>query len=94
MSHSDRNLEYLELLKTRWSAQKRNTRVIGVVGFIVFLLTLSTGLVRGLGTREVYLLAGLNVVLILNFVMTWVRLEVLSQNIELIDNFNLTNNHE
>jgi hypothetical protein len=63
MIHSDRNVAYLELLKTQQSAHKRNTRLIGVVALFVFLLTLGAGLVRGLPSREVYLLAGLNVVL-------------------------------
>lgn len=94
MNHSDRNFAYLELLKTQQSAHKRNTRIIGVVGLMVFLLTLGTGLVRGLGSREIYLLAGLNVVLILNFMMAWVRLEVVSQNISLITNLILTANHQ
>ncbi|MAT40878.1 MAG: hypothetical protein CL609_00950 [Anaerolineaceae bacterium] len=94
MIYSDQNLAYLELLKTQQSAHKRNTRVIGVVSLFVFLLTLGTGMLRGLGSREVYLLAGLNVVLVLSFVMAWVRLEVVSQNISLITNLTLIANHK
>ena len=77
---------YLELLKIRQAAKKRDARILGYICLFAFLATIGFGLVSGLGEREVYLVVGLNVVFVLVFVMAWVRLEIVNANIELLNN--------
>lgn len=91
MNDSDQISSYLALLKTRQAGQKRTAQITGAFFVLSILTLLGFGLVNGLGGREIYLLAGLNIVLGISFLMAWVRLEVISQTIELltsINNFN------
>ena len=47
---------------------------------------IAIGLVSGLGTREVYLLAVLSVAFGAGFVSAWVRLAIVNENIDLLNN--------
>lgn len=86
MTSSDRLSNYLNLLKIRQSARRRDVRIMGYLFLTSFLATMGFGLVSGLGSREVYLVVGANVVFAIAFVMAWVRLEVITVNIELMNN--------
>jgi hypothetical protein len=76
---------YLDLLKIRQSARRREVRILGCFFLISFLLMMGSGLIYGLGPREVYLVAGVNVALGLGFLMAWVRLEITDEMIELVN---------
>ena len=82
----DRLTAYRNILKVRESAYRRNLFIAG--GFFLFAIfsTLGMGLLTGGDGRSIYLLAGFDVLFIVNFVMAWARLEIVKGNIELIDN--------
>lgn len=85
MSGSDPFSAYLGLLKIRQSARRRDVRVMGYLSLILFLSTLGVGMVSGFGSREVYLVVGANVVFGIAFVMAWVRLQIITETIELMN---------
>jgi len=86
MTISERYSNYLALLKIRQSARKRDATFVGVIFFISILAMTMIGLVSGLGNREVYLVALLNIIFGINFAIAWARLEVIKGNIELLNN--------
>ena len=86
MTTTDRYTKYLTLLKIRRSARKRDATFLGVVFLISILGTAMIGLVNGLGNREVYLVALLNISFGISFVMAWARLEIIKGTIELLNN--------
>jgi len=59
---------------------------LGAVFLISILGMMAIGLVSGLGNREVYLAALLNIGFGIRFVIAWARLEIISANIELLNN--------
>ena len=89
MTSPDQFSNYLNLLKIRQSAKRRDVRIIGSVCLLSFLAILGFGLVSGLGSREIYLVGAMNVLLGIGFVTTWVRLEILTGTIELMNNLQI-----
>ncbi len=77
---------YLDLLKIRRSYRRRDAIIAGAVFLITFIGTIAIGLVSGLGTREVYLLMMFNVAFGAGFVSAWVRLAIVNENIDLLNN--------
>jgi hypothetical protein len=88
MTISDRYTNYLTLLKIRRSARKRDATFLGAIFVISILGTAMTGLVTGLGNREVYLVVLLNISFGISFVIAWARFEIIQGNIELLNNLN------
>jgi hypothetical protein len=82
----DQIKHYANLLIIFLKARRRNTVIFGGLFLVSFLAMIGTGLVSGLESREIYLVAGINVGLGVGFLMTWVRLEVLLGSIELLEN--------
>jgi len=86
MEISERIQNYLSLLEIRRKSRRWNVTILGGVFLISILATLAVGLVTGLGDRSVYLIAGIDVVLGLSFLMAWVRLEIVRGIIDLLNN--------
>ncbi|MFU8772329.1 MAG: hypothetical protein ACNA8H_07900 [Anaerolineales bacterium] len=82
----DRINHYVTLLKIRRKARRRDSIIIGGLFIVSLLGMIATGLVTGLGSREVYLVSGINIVLGMSFLMAWTRLEILQQSIDLLEN--------
>ena len=89
MTSPDQFSNYLNLLKIRQSAKRRDVRIIGSVCLLSFLAMLGFGLVAGLGSREIVLVGAVNVLLGIGFVTTWTRLEILTGTIELMNNLQI-----
>lgn len=85
----DQFANYIELLKIRQSARRRDVTIIGAIFLISFICMIGIGLVSGLNSREVYLVAAMNVAFGIGFVMAWVKLEIVKGNIELMNNLHV-----
>jgi len=77
---------YLDLLKIRQKARKRDTIIMGMVFWISFLATIGFGLVTVPGGRELYLVVPINFVLGISYVIVSVKLEITNETIELMNN--------
>lgn len=86
MEISVRIQNYLSILEIRQRSRRWNVIVSGGVFVVILLATLSVGLVSGLGDRSVYMIAGVDIVLGLVFIMAWVRLEIVRGAIDLLNN--------
>lgn len=86
MEISDRIRNYLSLLEIRQKSRRWNVTFLGGIFIVSILLTLASGLVTGLSDRSVYLIAGIDIVLGLSFVMAWVRFEIVRSSIDLLNN--------
>jgi hypothetical protein len=86
MTITDRYTNYLNLLKIRQSARKRDATFLGAIFLISILGMAMIGLVTGLGNREVYLVSLLNISFGISFVIALARLEIIKGNIELLNN--------
>jgi hypothetical protein len=86
MEISERIQNYLSILEIRQKSRRWNVTILGGIFVISILATLAIGLVTGLGDRSVYLITGVDIVLGLSFLMAWVRLEIVRNSIELLNN--------
>jgi len=86
MEISERIHNYLSLLETRQKSRRWNVTFLGGIFFVSILATLALGLVMGLSGRSVYLITGIDIVLGLGFLMAWVRLEIVRNSIDLLNN--------
>ena len=89
MTIPDQFSNYLNLLKIRQSAKRRDVRIIGSLSLLSFLSMLGFGLVSGLGSREIYLVGVVNIFMGIGLVMTWIRLEIITETIELMNNIQI-----
>ncbi len=85
MNDAEKRKNYRDLLLIRKAARKRDSWITGAICLLSIVGTVGIGLVTGLGSREAYLLAGSNLVFVIAFLMAWVRLEVISNTIELLN---------
>lgn len=84
---SSKRLEnYLELLKIRQAAKRRDTIISGGVFFVMFILMIVLGMIDGSSGRSVYFAAALITGMGFGYLTTWVRHEIIKGSIELIDN--------
>jgi hypothetical protein len=83
MASYDRLTTYLDLLKVRQTGRKRTATITGVLFFAALLITLAAGLL-GRGGAQMVLIAVVDASLGLSYMMTWVRLEITNENIELL----------
>jgi len=86
MDISERIQDHLSILEIRQKSRRWNVMILGGIFIISLLATFAVGLVTGLGDRSVYLIAGANLVFGLSFLMAWVRLEIVRNSIELLNN--------
>jgi hypothetical protein len=86
MEISERIHNYLSLLEVRQKSRRWNVTFLGGIFFVSILATLALGLVMGLSGRSVYLITGIDIVLGLGFLMAWVRLEIVRNSIDLLNN--------
>jgi hypothetical protein len=77
---------YLELLEIRQAAFHRNVIIAGGLFLFSILSTVGFGLLTGWSGRSTYIMGGFDVLLIVNFIMAWSRLEIVKGNIELMNN--------
>lgn len=77
---------YLELVKIRQKARRRDCRIVGGLFLVAFLATFGVGLVAGLNNRETYLVLAFDALFALVYIMAWVRLELSGETLELLEN--------
>jgi flagellar biosynthesis protein FliR len=85
MNLSDHLIQQHALLKIRRAAYRRNSMIAAGVFIFSLLGALIFGLLAEWNPREFILTAGLNVVLLISFLMSWVRLAIIQSQIELLD---------
>jgi hypothetical protein len=86
MEISVRIQNYLSLLEIRQRSRRWNVTFLGGIFIISILVTLALGLINGLSGRSVYLITGVDIALGLSFIVAWVRLEIVRNSIELLNN--------
>ena len=83
---SNRLEDYLELLIIRQAARRRDMVISGGIFLVSFISFIAIGLLGGFVGRSVYLVGALIVVFGIISLTAWVRLTVISSNIELLEN--------
>lgn len=86
MEISNRIQNYLSLLEIRRKSRRWNVIFLGGIFLVSILASLALGLVTGLHDRSVYLITGIDIALGLSFIMAWVRLEIVQNSVELLNN--------
>lgn len=80
---------YLALLATRRVGRKRDTYIAGTIFFLALLVMISLGLLGQLNGRSVYWGVALVATSGISFLMAWVRLQLIEQSVELINEIKL-----
>lgn len=86
MEISDRIRNYLSLLEIRQKSRRWNVIFLGGIFVVSILSTLAFGLVAGLSGRSVYLVTGIDIALGFGFLLSWFRLEIVQNLIEMLNN--------
>ena len=89
MEISDRIRDYLSLLEIRERSRRWNVILLGGFFLVAILSTLAAGMVTGSYDRSIYLITGIDIALGLGFITAWVRLEIVRNTIELLNNLQL-----
>jgi hypothetical protein len=82
---------YIALLTIRQAARHRDTVVIGGIFLISFISMVALGMFDRLTGRSLYLVTGMVVCFGLGYLTTWVKLEIIKGQIEMIDNLLIMN---
>lgn len=77
---------YKALLIIRRSAKQRDTIIIGAIFLISFIALIALGMLDRLTGRSLFFVAALVVCLGAGYLTTWVKQEILTGSIEMIDN--------
>ena len=78
---------YLELMKIRRTAEKRNVNILGSFFVIFFVFLIAFGMLGRLNDRSLFLVTAIIVPIGFACFSTWVKLEIIKGSIELIENF-------
>lgn len=81
---------YLALLTIRHAAGRRDTTITGGLFAVFLIATIVFGLLDRINARSIYLVTALLVVLGLAYLTAWVKFQIISGSIELIDNLLVT----
>lgn len=79
-------INYLVLLKIRQKAYHRNLIIVGGLFFLAILLTTATLLFTEWNARSIWLMGIFDILFTMGLLMAWVRLEIIKENIELLNN--------
>ena len=77
---------YLELLKIRQTAEKRNVNILGGVFIVSFVFLIALGMLDRLNGRSLFLVTAMIVPFGFAYFSTWVRLEIIKGSIEMVNN--------
>ena len=88
-SESKQLKNYSALLKIRQAGKRREVIIAAGIFIVTSVSVIAVGLVRGLGGREAYLVVAGIVIFGMNYLISWVRLEIIKGSIELIDTLQL-----
>jgi hypothetical protein len=77
---------YLALLVIRHKAHYRNVFIAGGLFFIAVLATTGTLLFTEWNERSIWLMGVIDVVFIINYLMTWSKYQITNENVELVKN--------
>jgi uncharacterized membrane protein len=83
---SNRLGNYCALLTIRQAGRRQATVIAGGIFIISFIAMITLGILDRLTGRSFYLVAAMVVVFGINYLMTWMRFEIIRGSIELIDN--------
>ena len=86
MVSNEQFTNYLTLLKIRREVYLRNLYIEGGLFLFSLLATLAMGLVTEWNVRSFYLMGTFNVLLLVGFLMAWVKLEIVKGNTDLMNN--------
>lgn len=89
MDNRERWRNYVGLLEIRQKAYTRNVIIAGGLLLVVMLATSLTLLFTTWNVRSIWLMGIFGVLFVVNFLMSWARLEITRQNIELVHQFEL-----
>jgi 4-hydroxybenzoate polyprenyltransferase len=81
---------YLALLAIRRTSGRRDTTILGGTFAVTFIATIALGMLNQLSGRSLYLVTALVVILGLAYLTAWVKFQIISGSIELIDNLLVT----
>ncbi len=76
---------FVTILEIRRKAYQRNAIIAGCLFLFAILSTIGFGLLTGYDVQPIYTMGGLDILLVVGFLMSWVRLEITKENIELIE---------
>jgi hypothetical protein len=79
-------MNYLDLLKIRQRARKRDATILGAFFVILLLAIVGFGLVKGLGNRELYFVVPIVFLHGIGYVFARTRLEITNETIEMLRN--------
>jgi hypothetical protein len=85
MTVSNRLDDYLTLLKIRQAGRRRSASILGGLFFISLLASLALGLLDQITGRSVFIIAAVLVAIGSGALMARVRLEIVSDSLELVD---------
>ncbi len=91
MENADRLSGYLALLKIRQKACHRNMIIAGGLFLFAIFSTSATVVLTDWNERSIWLMGMFDVPFIVNFLMTWTRLEITKEAIELVNNLQFQN---
>jgi Zn-dependent protease with chaperone function len=83
MALHDQLAQYTSLLRIRQTARRRDARIIGSVFLMSVLAFVALGLLGDVSGRTVYLLIGILIAFGVSFLMAWIRLKIVTSNLEL-----------
>lgn len=85
MTRIDQLSHYATLLQTRQKARRREVFIVGGVFLIALLVAIALGLLQELRGRSLYVVFGIILALAMSYLQVWVRLQITSGNLELVD---------
>lgn len=83
MAHVDQLAHYAALLQTRQKARRRDVLIAGGIFLIALLAAIALALLREVEGRSLYLVFGITLAIGLGYLQAWVRLQIVSGNLEL-----------
>lgn len=86
MENGNRLGGYLAVLEIRRRAYRRNVLIAGGMLLLSILFTSGTLLLTDWNERSIWLMGVFDILFAINFLMTWARHEITSENIELAKN--------
>jgi hypothetical protein len=77
---------YVALLKIRHAAYRRNTLILGGFFAVILAAIIITGLPSGEVNRSIYIIFGVLVANGIGLIVTWTRLEITRETLQLLEN--------
>jgi hypothetical protein len=80
---------YLDLLSIRQAAARRDVSILGGIAIVSLLGMFAFGMLDRIHDRSVYLIGGILIGFLVAALMAWVKLQIVNNAIELLENLYL-----